>query len=104
VVWVGVGVGVRVKVRVRVRVFLLRSLSPLSPIHTLKRLVESNSRAAVNGLKILDVILAVNNQDVPDVTYEQFRNIFGAVRDSNRPIELLVCEVRLYQGLNSLQI
>ncbi len=63
------------------------------------RLVESNSPAAAGGLKILDVILAVNQQDVSDADYNQVRNAIKAARDSNGPIELLVIEQRFYQAL-----
>lgn len=63
------------------------------------RLVESNSPAAAGGLKILDVVLAVNQEDVSEATYDRVRNAIKAARDSNRPIELLVVEQRFYQIL-----
>jgi len=63
------------------------------------RLVESNSPAAAGGLKILDVILAVNQQDVSEADYNQVRNAIKTARDSNAPIELLVVEQRFYQAL-----
>jgi C-terminal processing protease CtpA/Prc len=68
------------------------------------RLVESNSPAAAGGLKILDVILAVNQQDVSEADYNQVRNAIKSARDSNAPIELLVVEQRFYQGLKKKNI
>jgi C-terminal processing protease CtpA/Prc len=70
----------------------------LRPPHVI-RLVESNSPAAAGGLKILDVILAVNQQDVSESDYNQVRNAIKTARDSNSPIELLVVEQRFYQAL-----
>jgi C-terminal processing protease CtpA/Prc len=63
------------------------------------RLVESNSPAAAGGLKILDVILAVNHQDVSESDYNQVKNAIKNARDSNAAIELLVVEQRFYQAL-----
>ncbi|CAF3566014.1 unnamed protein product [Rotaria sp. Silwood1] len=63
------------------------------------RLVESNSPASAGGLKILDVILAVNQEDVSEADYNRVRNAIKTARDSNAPIELLVVEQRFYQML-----
>lgn len=63
------------------------------------RLVESNSPAAAGGLKILDVVLAVNQLDVTDANYDQVRDVIKRARDSNAPIDLLVMEQRFYQQL-----
>ena len=63
------------------------------------RLVESNSPAAAGGLKILDVILAVNQQDVSNSEYNVVKNAIRTARDNNGPIELLVIEQRFYQAL-----
>ncbi|CAF0994209.1 unnamed protein product [Rotaria sp. Silwood1] len=63
------------------------------------RLVESNSPAAAGGLKILDVILAVNKEDVSEADYNRVRNAIKTAHDSNAPIELLVVEQRFYQML-----
>lgn len=63
------------------------------------RLVESNSPAAAGGLKILDAILEVNQQDVSEADYNLVRNAIKSARDSNGPIELLVVEQRIYQAL-----
>jgi len=68
------------------------------------RLVESNSPAAAGGLKILDVILAVNQQDVSESDYNQVRNAIKTARDSNVPIELLVVEQRFYYALKKKNI
>lgn len=68
------------------------------PPHVI-RLVESNSPAAAAGLKILDVILAVNQRDVADATYDQVRDAIKAARDSNGPIELLVVEQKFYNEI-----
>lgn len=61
------------------------------------RLVESNSPAAAGGLKMLDVILAINQQDVSEAKYETVKNAIISARDSGGPIELLVMEQRFYQ-------
>ena len=63
------------------------------------RLVESNSPAAAGGLKILDVVLAVNEQNVTNADYNQVRNAIRIARDSGGPIELRVMEQRFYQAL-----
>jgi C-terminal processing protease CtpA/Prc len=68
------------------------------------RLVESNSPAAAGGLKILDVILAVNQQDVSEADYNQVRTAIKNARDSNVPIEILVVEQRFYQALKKRNI
>ena len=68
------------------------------------RLVESNSPAAAGGLKILDVILAVNQRDVSNADYNEVRNAIKSARDSNVPIELLVVEQRFYQALKKKDI
>lgn len=63
------------------------------------RLVESNSPAAAGGLKILDVVLSVNQEDVTNADYNQVRNAIRIARDSGGPIELRVIEQRFYQVL-----
>ena len=62
-------------------------------------LVLSNSPAAAGGLKILDVILAVNQLDVSNSDYSQVRDALISARDSNVRVELLVVEQRFYQVL-----
>ena len=63
-------------------------------------LVESNSPAAAGGLKIWDVILAVNNKIVSDTNYIQLIAILNAVqKETNRPLELLVVEQYFYRIL-----
>lgn len=68
------------------------------------RLVESNSPASTGGLKILDVILAVNQQDVSEADYNAVRNAIKTARDRNVPIELLVVEQRFYHILKKKNI
>lgn len=68
------------------------------------RLVESNSPAAAGGLKILDVVLFVNQEDVSNADYNQVRNAIRMARDSGAEIELRVIEQRFYQGLKKKNI
>ncbi|CAF3266956.1 unnamed protein product [Rotaria socialis] len=68
------------------------------------RLVESNSPASAGGLKILDVILYVNQEDVSEADYNTVRGAIKTARDSNRPIELIVVEQRFYQLLKKKNI
>lgn len=68
-----------------------------NPPHII-RTVESNSPAAAGGLKILDCVLAVNNQDVSKSNYVTATQAIKNARDNNR-IELLVIEKRFYETL-----
>ncbi|CAF4397879.1 unnamed protein product [Rotaria magnacalcarata] len=68
------------------------------------RLVESNSPASAGGLKILDVILYVNQEDVSEADYNAVRGAIKTARDTNRPIELIVVEHRFYQLLKKKNI
>jgi hypothetical protein len=81
--------------------FDLRCLPP--PPH-LVGLVRSNSPAAAGGLKIRDVLLAVNQQDVSNVDYQQVIRLLRTIRDSNHPVELLVVEQRFYETLKKKNI
>ncbi|UJR31719.1 hypothetical protein I4U23_019199 [Adineta vaga] len=58
--------------------------------------VESNSPAAAAGLKINDVILAVNKDDMKKVKYEKLTQSIQKARDKNDTIDLLVMEKRFY--------
>ncbi|CAF4616523.1 unnamed protein product, partial [Rotaria sp. Silwood2] len=58
--------------------------------------VESNSPAAAGGLRVRDVILAVNGQNVFMISFDKLKNIIKNVRSSNDHIELLVMEERSY--------
>jgi C-terminal processing protease CtpA/Prc len=69
-----------------------------SPPHII-RTVDSNSPAEAGGLKILDLILAVNNQDVSQSSCDVVKNAIREARGGNNPIELLVVEQRYYSGL-----
>jgi C-terminal processing protease CtpA/Prc len=70
------------------------------PPHVI-RIVESNSPAAAGGLKILDLVLAVNNQDVSQADYKTVTQAIKNARDNNDRIELLVLEKRFYEPLKN---
>jgi len=76
--------------------FHLENTTP--PPHVIQT-VESNSPAAAGGLKILDLILAVNNQDASAADYRTVTQAIINARDSNGRIELLVIEKRFYEVL-----
>lgn len=76
--------------------FQLESLS--KPPHIVQ-LVEPYSPATVGGLKISDVILSVNNQDVSSSDYNQVISIINTTRKKNGFIELLVIQQSVYQSL-----
>jgi C-terminal processing protease CtpA/Prc len=63
------------------------------------RLVESNSPAAAGGLKIRDLILMVNQEDVSEADYNHVGNAIIIARDSSAPIDLLVVGQYFYQSL-----
>jgi C-terminal processing protease CtpA/Prc len=63
------------------------------------RTVESNSPAVAGGLRILDLILAVNNQDVSAADYKTVTQAIKNARDSNDRIDLLVIEKCYYEQL-----
>ncbi|CAF1291030.1 unnamed protein product [Rotaria sordida] len=65
------------------------------------RLVEPNSPAAAGGLKILDVVLTVNQEDVSQADYSRVRDAIKIACDSKNPIELLVAKQRFYQQLKT---
>lgn len=78
--------------------FNLENTNP--PPHII-RSIESNSPASAAGLRILDVLLAVNNQDVSAADY---RTTSQAIRDAqtrNNRVELLVIERRFYVPFQS---
>ncbi|CAF4805023.1 unnamed protein product, partial [Rotaria sp. Silwood2] len=58
--------------------------------------VESISPAAAGGLRVRDVILAANGQNVFMISFDKLKNIIKNVRSSNDHIELLVMEERSY--------
>lgn len=68
------------------------------------RLVKSNSPAGACGLKICDVVLAVNQQDVSKATFNHVWNVVKAARDSKKYIELLVVEQHLYREMKKKKI
>lgn len=65
------------------------------------RLVESNSPAAASGLKILDVILSINQHDVSESNYHEVQQLIKTISDSNMSIELLVVKQSFYQVLKN---
>jgi C-terminal processing protease CtpA/Prc len=68
------------------------------------RTVESNSPAAAGGIRIRDLVLGVNNQDVSNADYQTVTQAIKNARDSNGRIELLVIEKRFYEPLKSRRI
>lgn len=66
--------------------------------------VDSNSPASVGGLKILDVILAVNNEDVAMVDFYYLRNLIQESLEKYDRIELLVVEEKNYKLLKDRNI
>ena len=75
-----------------------------SPPHLIY-LVESNSPAAVGGLKIRDVLLAINDENVWDVKYEQVIEILkGLVKRNTDHLKVLVATRKSYQMLKEKQI
>jgi C-terminal processing protease CtpA/Prc len=68
-------------------------------------LVESNSPAAAGGLRIWDVLIAINNEFVSNADYNQITMILEAIPiDNHRCIELLVVEQDIYQILKKKNI
>ncbi|CAF0754285.1 unnamed protein product [Adineta ricciae] len=59
-------------------------------------LVESNSPAAAGGLKIGDIILAVNGKDTIKAKYTDFTKAINKARAKKGPVELRVMEKRYY--------
>ena len=66
--------------------------------------VESNSPAAAGGLRILDIILAVNNNDMSNANSRDIRKAIRHAQDSNDRIELLVVEKHIYESLKRRKI
>jgi C-terminal processing protease CtpA/Prc len=80
------------------------SLEPtLSPPY-LVGVVNSNSPAAAAGLKIRDIIFAVNNQDVSKVNRNQIKDAIKNARDNSGSVELLVVEERFYETLRKVNV
>jgi C-terminal processing protease CtpA/Prc len=68
-------------------------------------LVESNSPAASGGLKILDVLLAINNKTVSDTDYAQVIITLKTVqKETDFLLELLVVEQHFYKILKKKNI
>ncbi|CAF3687692.1 unnamed protein product [Rotaria sp. Silwood1] len=64
------------------------------------QLVDSNSPACATGLKIRDVVLAVNGEDVSEYEYEELSKFMKTSLDNNDRLELLVIQKRVYDTLN----
>ncbi|CAF1164880.1 unnamed protein product [Adineta ricciae] len=62
-------------------------------------LVESNSPAAAAGLKIGDIILAVNGKDMIKAKYADFTDAIKKARTKKGPVELRVMEKRYYDDV-----
>lgn len=67
------------------------------PHHILS--VDSNSPAAATGLRIRDVILAVNKEDTTKVTFEKLKEIIKGASTKQDAVELLVVEKNKYDVL-----
>lgn len=78
--------------------FNLENSTP--PPHII-RTVDSNSPASAGGLKITDVVLAVNNRDVSQAGYKDVTDAIKLARDNSDVIDLLVIEKRLYAPLKA---
>ncbi len=76
--------------------FDLKSSS--KPPHIIQ-FVEPYSPAAAGGLQALDVVLAINNQDVSSTDYDELIAIIAQTRDNTGRIEFLVVEKRIYRSL-----
>ncbi|CAF3369067.1 unnamed protein product [Rotaria sp. Silwood2] len=71
--------------------------SPLPP--HIVQLVESNSPAAAGGLRIRDLILAVNNENMCKSSYDELKYIIKKARDTDDHIDLLVIDQDFYKIL-----
>lgn len=70
----------------------------------LVQIVDSNSPACAAGLKIRDVILAVNGEELSDAAYKEVTTAIVNAKNSGGPIELLVIEKRYYDLLNGKDV
>lgn len=75
----------------------------LQPPHVIK-MVDSNSPAAAGGLKIRDVLLAVNQEDVSNADFKYVEDIIKTICSKNSSIELLVVEQHFYLELKKNNI
>ena len=67
------------------------------PHHILS--VDSNSPSAAAGLRIRDVILAVNKEDTTKVSFDKLKEIIRAATTKQETLELLVIEKSKYDAL-----
>jgi C-terminal processing protease CtpA/Prc len=73
------------------------------PPHLIRR-VQSNSPAAAGGVKISDLLLDVNNQDVTKINFKDLTNVLQNAMNSNSYIELLVIQQRFYKSMKRQQV
>lgn len=67
-------------------------------------LVESNSPAAAGGIKIRDVIIAVNGEDVTDSDYTEVERQINSSLEDDEVVELFVIEEQFYKAMTQKQI
>jgi C-terminal processing protease CtpA/Prc len=67
-------------------------------------LVDSNSPASAGGLKISDVLLAINNNNVTKTDYNEVTIILKDAQDQHCLVELLVVEQHFYKTLKKNNI
>ncbi|CAF5037082.1 unnamed protein product, partial [Rotaria sp. Silwood1] len=59
-------------------------------------MVESNSPAMAGGLRIRDIILAINGKNVTNAHEKCIRKLITRARNSKSVVELLVCQEEIY--------
>ncbi|CAF1677829.1 unnamed protein product [Adineta ricciae] len=67
-------------------------------------MVESNSPAEAGGLRIRDVILAVNNQKMSDTDFNQIQTMIKEAYNQNTRIDLLVIKQKSYELVEKRKI
>ncbi|CAF1459430.1 unnamed protein product [Adineta ricciae] len=67
-------------------------------------MVESNSPAEAGGLRIRDVILAVNNQQISDTDFNRIQTMINEAYNQNSRIDLLVIKQKSYELVEKRKI
>ncbi|CAF2777975.1 unnamed protein product [Rotaria sp. Silwood2] len=62
--------------------------------------VESNSPAAAGGLRIRDIVRAVNDKNAFELSFDELKNIIQNARDAHGRIELLMIDPDFYETPN----